>query len=432
MLDVHPPLYYALVHTICSFFPNRYSKWFAGSINIAFAIWTLFLMRKMTRKVSGKETAEFLVSCCFIFSAGVLSATTFLRMYVMAMFFVTAIAYLMWKGIEERNFKFYCEIAAVSLAGSLTHYYFIIYLFLACVIFGIYLLLKKKWKELGLFCLSVGMAEVAAVLVFPTALTHSLGGGYRGQETLTNLFHTTASDWVRRVKTCFSVVDSQLFGGCFFIVMGIAVALFLAAMVMKKSKRKTRFSTERVFQWLILWVPVISYFLIISHVTVYLTDRYFHPIYPLLIVLTVNTLCIALGKLFPERMVFVLASLLFALTTIKDFKENWFYLYRSTSGFLEVAKNYSNLDCIYVIHMPYEINPSFYEISNYNSVTFLSQIDPEVLGTLDLDVSNGLILSMGAECNFEEIYGLLRERWQTLENYEFLGGHSFSVTYRIY
>ncbi len=34
--DVHPPIYYILLHTICSFFPGKFSWWYAGSINIFF------------------------------------------------------------------------------------------------------------------------------------------------------------------------------------------------------------------------------------------------------------------------------------------------------------------------------------------------------------------------------------------------------------
>ena len=33
--DVHPPLYYMLLHTICSVFQGRFSKWFGLGLNIA-------------------------------------------------------------------------------------------------------------------------------------------------------------------------------------------------------------------------------------------------------------------------------------------------------------------------------------------------------------------------------------------------------------
>ena len=36
--DVHPPLYYVFVHTISSFFPGSFSKWFGLAVNILFYI----------------------------------------------------------------------------------------------------------------------------------------------------------------------------------------------------------------------------------------------------------------------------------------------------------------------------------------------------------------------------------------------------------
>ena len=36
--DVHPPLYYFLLHTVCSFFPGIFSKWFGLGLNLLFFI----------------------------------------------------------------------------------------------------------------------------------------------------------------------------------------------------------------------------------------------------------------------------------------------------------------------------------------------------------------------------------------------------------
>lgn len=35
--DVHPPFYYVILHTVCSFFPAKFSIWFAAVINITFS-----------------------------------------------------------------------------------------------------------------------------------------------------------------------------------------------------------------------------------------------------------------------------------------------------------------------------------------------------------------------------------------------------------
>ena len=46
-LDVHPPLYYYLLHTVCSFFPDKFTKWFGIGLNIAIYIITAYAAPKV-------------------------------------------------------------------------------------------------------------------------------------------------------------------------------------------------------------------------------------------------------------------------------------------------------------------------------------------------------------------------------------------------
>ena len=54
----HPPLYYALVHTVCSFFPGVFSKWLAYSINVLAMAGILIMLYKIGRH--GKILVEIL------------------------------------------------------------------------------------------------------------------------------------------------------------------------------------------------------------------------------------------------------------------------------------------------------------------------------------------------------------------------------------
>lgn len=64
--DVHPPLYYTLVHTVCSLFPGVYSKWFGASVNLVFGLFTLYVTRKLVRALTGQEWIVFLCSVFFL------------------------------------------------------------------------------------------------------------------------------------------------------------------------------------------------------------------------------------------------------------------------------------------------------------------------------------------------------------------------------
>ena len=98
--DVHPPLYYAILHTICSVFCGEFSIWYAGSINIFFSLTALYMIRKIILLISKDVKLMNLVSLAFVFTSGILHSVSFLRMYSMAMFWVTWITYIFLKRKE--------------------------------------------------------------------------------------------------------------------------------------------------------------------------------------------------------------------------------------------------------------------------------------------------------------------------------------------
>lgn len=144
-LDVHPPLYYVLLHTICSFFPGTFNIFFAGTINIIFGLLTLYMIRKVIYTLFHDKNLVDISSLLFCITGGVLEAVSFLRMYMMTMFFVTWITYLfiVFSEVEHITIKKWLKLVVVTILGALTHYYFIVYLFFICLVYGGYLLYKK-------------------------------------------------------------------------------------------------------------------------------------------------------------------------------------------------------------------------------------------------------------------------------------------------
>ena len=48
----HPPFYYGLVHTVCSLFPNQFSKYFAFSINVLAMAGILIMLFKIVKRIT--------------------------------------------------------------------------------------------------------------------------------------------------------------------------------------------------------------------------------------------------------------------------------------------------------------------------------------------------------------------------------------------
>ena len=123
--DVHPPLYYCILHTISSFFPNTFSKWYAGSINIFFSLMTLYCFVKIIGIFTIDRKYQIILSVLYIFNAGILNVVSFLRMYSMTMFWNTYLTYLLISGKTDNRKYMICFCASIFLS-ALTHYYCIV------------------------------------------------------------------------------------------------------------------------------------------------------------------------------------------------------------------------------------------------------------------------------------------------------------------
>lgn len=142
--DVHPPLYYLIFHTVCSFFPGVFSKWFGLSINIIFFIVIDILLYFLAKKLSNNGNVAILSVAIYGFSVGAINTVTFIRMYALLTLWVVLFVYLhlplqnlshieKWHVKAKIPIKFWIPLAIVTILGTLTQYYFLIFAFFFCV-----------------------------------------------------------------------------------------------------------------------------------------------------------------------------------------------------------------------------------------------------------------------------------------------------------
>ena len=91
--DVHPPLFYFLVHLMSSIFVGIFTKYSIFFINLVFLIATCFILRKILILFNREKLivpATLLYGLCM----GTISMAVFLRMYAMLTFFVILYFYV--------------------------------------------------------------------------------------------------------------------------------------------------------------------------------------------------------------------------------------------------------------------------------------------------------------------------------------------------
>ena len=384
--DVHPPIYYILLHTICSFFPRKFSWWYAGSINIFFSLLTLYFRKIILNLSNNNIEICTIVSLLFIFSPGILSATIFLRMYVIAMFIFNLLIYIIIKEIDisEYNFNFYLKLYFISVFGALTHYYCIFFTILTCFILMIILLIQRRWKAIIKLIITGISGGITACLIFPPMLKH-IFRGYRAKDTINNLKQSNHKYWLK-LQFFNRMINKDIFANHFTtIVISILISIFINLYLDKKRSKlgfKDYFQQiiydkslqNIIIKYIIILFPSLIYFLFIAKTAINWHFRFFTPIYCIIFVGFFNLLILLIVNIF-EKKYYYFALIVLILSYI--FKNEWIIFWKDVfKPFVpEPIEKYSNLDCIFIYDVEWRILEYIFEIKQCKMIKFVYDKD---------------------------------------------------------
>ena len=427
--DNHPPFFYAILHTICSFFPGTFSIWYAGVINMIFACITLYFVRKLLSFFVEDEKIRAILTVAFIASPGILSAVSFLRMYVMAMAWVTMLTWLLIAEEKDgRQVSFWIKVFLTVLAGALTHYYCIVYTVFISVVYGVFLLLRKNWKDFGKLCLTMLLAAGCAIAIFPAMLKHVFKSA-RGTEAISNFSSHESGVYFDRIREFVRIINGQLFGKLLLVILLAIILLFTVILVksLKKEDEKHRLSIENIQKYAVAFLPAVCYFLMIGKIAAYLSDRYMFPVYALLQMGIMGTLVVLLVKILPKRAGGVCAGVLLLIMTGNIWKiGEWKYLYLSSVPLLEKEAAYKDVDCLYIYDDEWRTQGSFMEVPGYHSVTFVKSDNLQLLkDTYCAEKEQLIVIVIGDQ---EQILNQIQSSCPQLTEAEYIGEFSYGKT----
>ncbi len=389
--DTHPPLYYVLVHAVCTLFPNKLSMGYAGSINIIFQMLILYVLRKILMLMFDDKKITYIMSVMYILSAGVLEISTFLRMYVMAMFWVVLFTYIILKNLSEFKLKNYIQLAAVAVCGALTHYYFIVYIFFLSLTTVIIMATKKRIKEILAYIAAMLISGVASCLIFPSMISQIFKRG-RGAQSIENLQN---SNLISQAKTYFEIISNDLFGGYLWIILCVFAFIGLLSFLYRNYDGEGIHILEKSEKqrYACLLIPSALYILLISKTAPYNTDRYVSPIYPILIIGIMGVLykCIICYVHKLKSALALFSVLIAVITAIGISNCKWEYLYTSRKEQLENAEIYGkDASAICIYNAVWQMYPYCLEISKCKTVTFYDTGDyDEFINKFDIDNYSG-------------------------------------------
>lgn len=291
--DVHPPLYYYLMHTICSLTPGVFSKWQGIGLNLIGYVFSYLLLAYVTyTAVSEKKDSTrgrllaLLVCAGWGFSGAVISGVMFIRMYQWLTMWILLCLAIHLRAVKKQDFRLRCFLLPLGLtvfAGFLTQYYYIIFHCFLGLVFCLYLLWGKRIKELASYVLTCALALGMALLYYPSALSH-IFRGYRGTEAASEFGNI--SNTGGRLRFFYGLFDDYVMYDTLTIWMLVIILLAVTVHFLKK-RGKASGSAFTILIGMTV-VPAAGYFFIVSKTALLLgetSNRYQLPIYGLLLFL---------------------------------------------------------------------------------------------------------------------------------------------------
>ena len=242
--NVHPFLYYALVHFVSSIFTGIFSKWIGLSINILLLIPILIVVKKLAWKLSGENEIITLITMLLCgLSPATMSMTMLIRMYLLLSLWTLWYAYLHVMDLEREKLsvtKFLLPVFICGFCGFLTQYFFVVIMFFITFVYAFYLLVFcRRVKDAVIYGFTALFSLICTYFVWPVSYFH-IFKGYRGKGAVSQL-----KDVAHLGKRLFSHLDylnTMVFAGTLpvFAILLIAGTVLLLRRVRQLRKQSQK------------------------------------------------------------------------------------------------------------------------------------------------------------------------------------------------
>lgn len=449
--DVHPPFYYYLLHTVCSLTPGVFSKWQGIAVNLAgfvlsylllaYVSYTTVLMSERYR--SGmSEWVSFLTCLCWGFSGAIISGVMFIRMYQWLTVFVLLCLAIHIRAMQKEKYSvagFYIPLGITVFLGFLTQYYYMIFHVFLGAGFCIYLIWKKNWKRLAAYAGVCMVSFGAALLYYPSALSH-IFRGYRGNEAI-GAFSDITNTW-DRVQFFGELFNEYVTGG--LIAVWVLAVCLLTVTRYSLKKRGRVFSPLLSTQVKLILLAAFGYFFTVAKTALLLGDtsnRYELPIYGLFVFLLVDMIYEPWYEMVPlrseRRWQYLPAGFLAALiliSTILGFANGKvLFLYSEEKALAEYVNSHMDTKAVVIYdessadHMWWLLD----ELSCYKEVYMVSQENKEEFSDNQLMEAEKLVVYVADEKNAEECLGRLESSCGLDTEEEQIGVKNTWVVYEV-
>lgn len=341
MADVHPPLYYIILHTVSSITKSSDLILIGFSINILFLLLTCLLIYKLVEEILKDKCIAMIAVAYYGFSYEFANVVIYFRMYCLCAFEFTLLLYL-YRSWYSQKFKdssyTITKICIVQLSAVFTQYYSFIAI-LPLVIMTIYNLrdnldLKRRYIKTNIICF------VLYVILWPAIIYHIYNelNDYNAFN-ISALFVKIASFIKTSIEALFAC------NMIFFITVVLLVIIMLLTCFRQITVRSIYSKLKQEHLFLIV-VPSFVYFSIVIIISPWSSFRYISPIMPALFLLFVVGIYILMERCFKNKTRHAILAIMALVSSFSWNTDDLTFVFKTTPEKKIFEENFSSKKAI--------------------------------------------------------------------------------------
>ena len=356
----HPPFWYFLVHTVCSFFPGVFSKNLIFGINIVMMTCSLILLYLIGKRVTNNNLYALIALGGYALSIACITTTVYLRMYATLVFFALAFLYVTLRIYDSERIRIpdFILMFLTVFFGTLTQYYFLVFAGLSGFVFFIFSIKDKKIARLITYILTAAVAFGCAFAFYPYII-ENLFGGNRGLGSLSiNIDTITIITYVAyKLMTYFEILAKELFVGQIWL-LALCAVLIIGFGIYFRFVKKIKTPRKAFF----IMVPGVFTFGLIALLSPFNSDRYVMTSLPMLSMMTVFAFIRAYSYLFKGKNIWVAPVAVGLVCVLGIIFIRPYYIYGNTNLYEPKTK-----ECLFVGTEIKEWNKCIDKFMNYDN-----------------------------------------------------------------
>lgn len=186
--DVHPPLYFWMVHTVCSFFTGRADLHLLLAVNLILYVLMIWGLFRVAQFLGASLRQAFAVCLLWGLSSGGLITVLFARMYMLQTLCFLGIGYELLKLMQTEKVQ-KCSLMRLGLwmlAAMLTQYHSLFLILVSVELAVLVALYQKQYQKIGILFAIILAVSAAFFLIYPESVQVMMHS-QRGEEAWTKV-----------------------------------------------------------------------------------------------------------------------------------------------------------------------------------------------------------------------------------------------------